>query len=870
MTQDEAEPKLDFARTFQLLTGELPFPWQSRVYDRFLEGKFSSACDIPTGLGKTSVIAVWLIALANSHGSNVPRRLVYVVNRRTVVDQTTDEAEEYRKALNEPNLAALKTKLIALSHADDKLPLAISTLRGQFADNREWSESPARPAIIIGTVDMIGSRLLFSGYGVGFKLKPLHAGFLGQDSIIVHDEAHLEPRFQDLLLAIQVTQKEETGNRPLFRPLHVLELSATPRSPQDPIRINNNDRKQEVVKERIFATKKLHLIPQLDAKVGAQIANFAIDKFKDTSAAVLIFARTVEDVLTITSALDKAKLQNELLIGPMRGYERENLVESEIWKRFLPKAGKGEKPVFLVCTSAGEVGVNITADHLVCDLSTFDSMAQRFGRVNRLGKNGESEIHVIHPTKFDEKDLGPERERTLKLLQRLNGNASPQSLSELPIEERVAAFAPEPKPVFTSDILFDAWSQTTIRGKLPGRPPVAPYLHGEEEPQSAETIVVWREEVDLINFELRKHYPIEELLEDYPLKPHELLRDRTDRVYKNLIALAKRADEATEIWIVDQLGEIKPPTTLKYFVANNDKDALANVTVILPPSIGGLNARGMLDASTTTPAGDVADQWRLFDEAKDENVDGRIRIWDDARIPDRMRLIRTIDLRPDADESELDEKSNDRRFWKWCERVKGGDGEGSLVGKEAVYLEEHTQDVKKCVERFLPGLNLEAEIAESLKLAAQWHDLGKRRERFQRMLRNMKYDEKDPSSALAKGQSGGVRFAEKYRHELGSLANLYKAFDTLLQPHSESTRDLVLHLIAAHHGRGRPHFPSDEIFDFETSEELITQITTEVPRRFARLQRKLGRWGLAYIESILRAADYAASAAPTIRDGSKS
>src|SRR5204863_6752119 len=81
--------------------------------------------------------------------------------------------------------------------------LAISTLRGKFADNREWSADPSRPAVICGTVDMIGSRLLFSGYGVGFKGKPLHAGFLAQDVLMVHDEAHLEPAFQDLLIAIQ-------------------------------------------------------------------------------------------------------------------------------------------------------------------------------------------------------------------------------------------------------------------------------------------------------------------------------------------------------------------------------------------------------------------------------------------------------------------------------------------------------------------------------------------------------------------------------------------------------------------------------------------------------------------------------------------
>ncbi len=121
-------------------------------------------------------------------------------------------------------LSALRT------NDDDPLnaespPLAISTLRGQFADNREWSVDPSRPAVISGTVDMIGSRLLFSGYGIGLKARPLHAGFLGQDALLVHDEAHLEPAFQRLLKAIEAEQ----ARCKKFRSFWVMELTATKR-----------------------------------------------------------------------------------------------------------------------------------------------------------------------------------------------------------------------------------------------------------------------------------------------------------------------------------------------------------------------------------------------------------------------------------------------------------------------------------------------------------------------------------------------------------------------------------------------------------------------------------------------------------------
>ena len=74
-----------------------------------------------------------------------------------------------------------------------------SILRGQLADNREWSRDPSRPAIIIGTVDLIGSALLFSGYRSSYKRRPLEAGLLGQDSLLVLDEAHLSKPFEKLV-----------------------------------------------------------------------------------------------------------------------------------------------------------------------------------------------------------------------------------------------------------------------------------------------------------------------------------------------------------------------------------------------------------------------------------------------------------------------------------------------------------------------------------------------------------------------------------------------------------------------------------------------------------------------------------------------
>jgi CRISPR-associated endonuclease/helicase Cas3 len=220
-----------FQSQFTALTGYPPYPWQEKLFELFIRGTFPPDINLPTGSGKTSLIPIWLLALAHqasakSEAITIPRRLVWVVNRRVVVDQATDEAEEIRKRLADtaglPALNSVRKALRDISlNQDGTETIAISTLRGEKEDNREWSDDPSRPAIIVGTVDMIGSRLLFSGYGDGPYWRAHHAGLLGQDTLIVNDEAHLTRPFADLLTAIEKKQPTK------IKPFHTIRLSAT-------------------------------------------------------------------------------------------------------------------------------------------------------------------------------------------------------------------------------------------------------------------------------------------------------------------------------------------------------------------------------------------------------------------------------------------------------------------------------------------------------------------------------------------------------------------------------------------------------------------------------------------------------------------
>ena len=146
-------------------------------------------------------------------------------------------------------------------------------------------------------------------------------------------------------------------------------------------------------------------------------------------------------------------------------------------------------------------------------------------------------------------------------------------------------------------------------------------------------------------------------------------------------------------------------------------------------------------------------------------------------------------------------------------------------------------------------LALPCEIRRAVALAAAWHDNGKDRDIWQRAV-SRKPDEKPV------GKSGGSmrRVAGDYRHEFGSLREFVDANDGKTDP---DVFDLAMHLIAAHHGRGRPHF-SRGGFDPE-ARIRSSDIAAEVIRRFGRLQRKYGHWRLASLENLLRCADAMAS-----------
>ena len=137
-------------------------------------------------------------------------RIVLVVDRRLVVDDADRRAQRIAAALRDPSrcpeagrgvVAEVARRLQRLAGCDEA-PLVAERLRGGGPLEQDWARTPTQPTILCSTVDQVGSRLLFRGYGVSNRMKPVHAGLLGEDSLILLDEAHLSEPFLQTLQAV--------------------------------------------------------------------------------------------------------------------------------------------------------------------------------------------------------------------------------------------------------------------------------------------------------------------------------------------------------------------------------------------------------------------------------------------------------------------------------------------------------------------------------------------------------------------------------------------------------------------------------------------------------------------------------------------
>jgi CRISPR-associated endonuclease/helicase Cas3 len=205
----------------------------------------------------------------------------------------------------------------------------------------------------------------------------------------------------------------------------------------------------------------------------------------------------------------------------------------------------------------------------------------------------------------------------------------------------------------------------------------------------------------------------------------------------------------------------------------------------------------------------------------------------------------------------------------------------SALSTVRVVLKDHISNVSAYARAFAQGSGLAADIVTDLILAAEHHDLGKADPRFQVLLRGGdKYAFGPSSPLLAKsglmpeGYANSRIARQKSRYPDGNRHEMLSVRFTEASPAFCLSRDpeLVLYLIGAHHGRGRPFAPISEDSDnFRIRLEIegrlveisnitgLDQLDSGIPDRFWNMVKRYGWWGIAFLESILRLADHRCS-----------
>ncbi|MGH8587833.1 MAG: DEAD/DEAH box helicase, partial [Gammaproteobacteria bacterium] len=188
-----AEHVLKFDDWFDRATGgrgRTPFPYQRALAEC---NALPELLEVPTGTGKTAAAILAWLWRRRTRPKETPRRLVYCLPMRVLVEQTRGCAVRWLSNLGllagEATFAGerLERYRVDWSTADG---VAVVTLMGGEA-KRDWREHPEQEQIIVGTQDMLLSRALNRGFAMPPQEWPVDFGLLNVDALWVLDEVQL-------------------------------------------------------------------------------------------------------------------------------------------------------------------------------------------------------------------------------------------------------------------------------------------------------------------------------------------------------------------------------------------------------------------------------------------------------------------------------------------------------------------------------------------------------------------------------------------------------------------------------------------------------------------------------------------------------
>ena len=901
----------DFPAYFHGVHGYEPFPWQTRLTEQVLEtGKWPKVIDLPTGSGKTAALDTAVFSLA-ARPDAFPRRVVFVIDRRIIVDQVYERAKRIKDRLTGARggiLDEVRTRLADITDGDTE-PIGAAALRGGVPIDNEWAHRPDQPWVMVSTVDQFGSRLLFRGYGVSKSMRPIHAGLAGNDCLVILDEVHLSRPFAETVQAVS-----GLDNGPLPRRFQVVEMSATPSDgAAEPFRLISSDLESSaVLKQRVTASKHCSLAPiagrSAEEAIPKNVLKILKKELPAEARSVGVIVNRVRTARETHRTLQEAGFQTHLVTGRMRPLDRVRILEQIAGAVDPDRADTGAaEPTVVVATRAIEVGADFSFDALITECAPVDSLKQRFGRLDRRGayphRAGQPAKAWVLGVKSDLKSKKPDPvygEALKETWKHLDSRFGTGAFDIGPSSPDLDGFPPETgAPSRNAPLLLnthmEAWTQT--RPEPIVQPPLDPFLHGLGQYNNTDISLVWRRD--------RSH----EVLTLVPPRPAEYLPTPINAARA---WLTQPEDKRAEIPVadVDTSEEAREtgPASDTYRGAlrwrgfaeapepiTNDNSLRPGDIVLVDPSLGGLT-NGTWDPSSTDEVEDLGDEAQgsyrqrytlrldpliypeipnlTASEDSENTTRNLITSWLEEKIQEDSPLdgwlLETCNILSNGFElHEPDTYPIIRGRSIDSSSFDGSDEVSSYTGAK-IELETHLKGVGRKAAAFSERLGLDKAFQNDLYLAGRLHDLGKVDERFQLQLVGGDQVEmamlEEPLAKSLPGIRKVYHYPKGMRHEVASTA-LALSNPAVLA--SANDPDLVLHLIATHHGFGRPLPPiisdteprtlrySVEDHDLEANSNLVDgPLALEMAERFWYLTEKYGYHGLAWLEAILRLADH--------------
>jgi CRISPR-associated endonuclease/helicase Cas3 len=720
--------------------------------------------------------------------------------------------------------------------------------------------------VITSTVDQIGSRLLFRGYGIRSYTQPVHAGLLGHDTLILLDEAHLAEPFVQTVAAIR--REQGRAKKPLhpLRPVSLVRLTATGRAASKPFKLDEDDLNDPRLRKRLTTPKPARLVEESSNTLSDRLRKLLeatretygqIDKPAPAVAVVVNRVRTARELASRLQADPIRDCDVKLMTGRCRALDRDRLA-----KWLTARVGCNRKPssedrgLIVVATQALEVGADLDFQGLVTECASLPALRQRFGRLDRLGSFGRARAIIVGGGESsDDPVYGNALVRTwegLKEMMRRSAKAGIVDFSVGAMEQLLSTIDVDSMAEKAREALQLAPSHVELLCQTSPRPmydpDVSALLHGFQS-QEPEIQVVWRSCIPGPDH-AENGKLVTALLSIVPPTSLEAL-SLPGHVLRAWLAGSSISPELTDVegTSLDQ-GEAplrKNATSRNVWCRRGDSwkpTTIANVrpgdTIVLPDTYGGCDEFGFAPKSTD-PVEDLSQLART--ELNRE--------WVVVLTPQALKQRLGAERHADVDNAwvaacnlHLSQRATSEELWTVLSEGLGEDAtkalriptdpkveplvarDGGLFalvlrnnepglddlsdedlsssGTIPVSLEKHNAGVGKRARELARAVGLHDHV-ETLGCSGDTHDLGKADPRFQRVLRNGDYQTMR-GELLAKG----LRRVTSLRGELGERHEAYsvvilKAHPELLESASDS--ELALYLAGAHHGRGRALMP---------------------------------------------------------------